>query len=146
MKAICSLFLACFLTGCATWTSVQHEPPKSTASIRSIEKANLVWWLQNRDSTNHTFAYWIRNPCHNFTFYVLGVADKKTTIYGIYPASPFTPKNGFNFTVTHYRWRWLPFVSYHKNSFHAYHGWRPSGNFGNKLNWEKSPKKKPPAG
>jgi len=37
----------------------------------------------------------------------------------------------------------LPFLSYHRNRFNFYFGWRERGNFGIKLNFPKPPEENP---
>ena len=77
------------------------------------------WWL-------------IRNPLHNFTFYVIGVADKEYYFWGK------TWGKGWNFAYIEYSWLLLPFVSYRGKSIEGYIGWRDRGNFGISLRPSKS--------
>ena len=74
-----------------------------------------------------------RNPLHNFTFYVVGIADKDFKRAGKHPAAVFNRNDGWNTAVCKYRWLRLPFVSYKKGKFKFYCGWRERGNFGFKL-------------
>lgn len=81
----------------------------------NLKKLNPLWWFANDDDTvppkeyhpewskfRRNF-YWkyIRNPLHNFTFYVIGVADKvkegKIKRLGKYPNTVFNPNGGWNF-------------------------------------------------
>ena len=73
--------------------------------------------------------YW-RNPLHNFTFYVIGIADKTHIRTGKYPKRVFAPGGGWNRTVSKYKLMRLPFVSYERGGFYFYLGWRNRGNFG----------------
>lgn len=88
------------------------------------------WW--------RAVAWWFRNPLHNLTWYVLGVADKERVVRGPWAPSFHRPGGG---------WLWcftdvpvlgltipLPFVSYVSATRKAYAGWRPSGSFGFKFN------------
>ena len=74
-----------------------------------------------------------RNPLHNFTFYVVGIADKDFKRAGKHPESVFNPHDGWNATVCKYRCLRLPFVSYKRGKFKFYCGWRERGNLGFKL-------------
>ena len=73
--------------------------------------------------------WWIRNPAHNFTNYVIGVKklirEGKYTPGGIYPKSPFNEDGRWNLC--------LPFISYRGRYLMAYIGWRPGGDFGIKF-------------
>lgn len=109
------------------------------------KKINPLWWLKNEDdpvppdwymagsSQRKRNTWWLmRNPLHNFTFYVIGMADKPFTSSGKYPDDVFNPKGGWNWSVRRYKWISLPFVSY-KGKVKFYAGWRERGNIGFKL-------------
>lgn len=119
------------------------------------QKINPAFWAGNLDdpvppdsylpgkSGRMRNWYW-RNSCHNFTFYVVGIADKQFTRIGRYPAAVFKPSTGWNWAVCKYRWFRLPFVSYHNGRFKFYCGWREHGNFGVKMNlWAAKTKAEP---
>lgn len=106
-------------------------------------KLNPIWWFLNSDDINPPIEYmpmsewrhlfWLcRNPLHNFTFYVIGVADKDCPRYGHYKEHVFRPGGGWNFAVTQYKIIPLPFISY-KGKVKFYFGWREKGNFGIKF-------------
>src|SRR5882762_9122166 len=68
------------------WNSVSVVPGPNKPVIRKRDKANPLWWFRNADQPKPEASYrpddkwrvlkWhIRNPLHNFTFYVIGVAD-----------------------------------------------------------------------
>ena len=131
------------------WHSVKLAPRPDHPKIRTRDKWNPVWWYKNSDDPQPPANYkpndkrrdlkWqLRNPFHNFTFYVIGVADKKTVRSGRYPKEAFNPRGGCNVAVTKHKLLRLPFVSYcrGKKGFHFYCGWRPRGNFGFKCNFE----------
>lgn len=92
--------------------------------------ADWRWW--------RAVAWWFRNPFHNLTWYVLGVADKQRVVRGPWAPSFHRPEGGWlwcftdvqvlGFTVS------LPFISYLSATRKGYAGWRPSGSFGFKLN------------
>lgn len=73
--------------------------------------------------------WWLRNPFHNLTWYVIGVADKHRTVY----SNKDSDAPGWCFMVTRCGWLWLPFVG-HNGFLKFYAGWRPSGAFGLKFN------------
>lgn len=86
--------------------------------------------------------YWfaLRNPFHNLTFYVLGVAGKSFERLAIYPKGApsslvFRSEGGWYVAVVKYRWLRLPFVSYQGQGIikKFYLGWRERGNLGAKL-------------
>jgi hypothetical protein len=99
-------------------------------------KLNPIWWFGNQDDP--TSSFW-RNPLHNFTNYVVGVADQnyKVTGGGVAPLanSPSDAgKNGWNWSKIHVG-AGLPYVSYSSGNFNFYAGWQPSGKLGLKLTW-----------
>jgi len=114
-----------------------------------LYKLNPLWWIANRDDPEPPADKWpnspqwlrklrwaMRNPLHNFTFYVIGCADKDYKVVGEYSEHVFNPEGGWKtHTVVCGKWR-LPFRSYiskdEKRKF--YIGWRERGNFGIKLN------------
>lgn len=111
---------------------------------RTTQKLNPVFWFGNMDDpvpppsyrTNDPRRvrrwYW-RNSCHNFTFYVMGIADKEFTRTGRCPHLVFCREGGWNWAVCRYKCVRLPFISYQRGSFKFYIGWRERGNFGLKL-------------
>jgi hypothetical protein len=106
----------------------------------NLNKLNLIWWFLNKDDPSPPFSKWrdkpewmrhllwyVRNPLHNFTFYVIGMADK---LYNRWPNKVFNP------ATPCYKWNIiLPFISYKGKKVKWYIGWRERGNFGIKLNW-----------
>jgi hypothetical protein len=131
------------------WHTIIHSPDPDKTRIRTLDKFNPVWWFGNRDQSNPPEDYrpgdksrllkWrTRNPFHNFTFYVIGVADKKFKRSGCYPEQTFLADGGWNFAVSRYKVCPRPFISWchGTNGFHFYCGWRTAGNFGFKCNIE----------
>ncbi|MGN6552911.1 MAG: hypothetical protein ACTHLW_04230 [Verrucomicrobiota bacterium] len=134
------------------WHTVQITPSERAKKISFCNKINPLWWYQNVDAasppdwfrpgeTRRNFKWSLRNPFHNFTFYVIGIADKKHWRSGCYPRSTGNPNGHWNFAVARYRFLFFPFLSYHRSKFDFYLGWRTSGNFGAKLNFNA---KRPP--
>ncbi|MCD6489414.1 MAG: hypothetical protein J7K20_01625 [Thermodesulfobacterium sp.] len=87
--------------------------------------------------------YFVRNPLHNFDFYVIGFRDHDRVIYGKEPTKVFIDE-GWNYYVSRilpYRWLWVLFVSYQKRIgdrvFQFYIGWRHGASFGFKLRYHK---------
>jgi hypothetical protein len=120
----------------------------NTITIKPGRKWNPRFWFGNTDdpeppsdyrpNDQHRVTKWyFRNPTHNLNFYVIGLADKTFRRSGRYPAEVFSPRQGWNWAVCKYRWWRLPFVSYQKNSFRFYLGWRERGNFGIKLTFRE---------
>jgi hypothetical protein len=112
---------------------------------KKFQKWNPIWWFGNVDTPvppdwyrphdPHRKGKWYcRNSLHNFTFYVIGIADKKFERVGRWPSHVFNPEDGWNWAVCKYKCLRLPFISYQKSRFKFYLGWRERGNFGAKLN------------
>ena len=109
------------------------------------QKINPLWWVGNADDpippewyrsgqneTIRKIMWALRNPLHNFTFYVIGVADKEHSVTGEYPEEVFNPDGGWKKHVVEVNGLKLPFISY-SNGIKFYIGWRERGNFGIKL-------------
>lgn len=127
------------------WHTIQVKPRPNFPMIHFYDKLNPVWWLKNIDDPvppkwykpddRHRKLKWsFRNPLHNFMFYVIGVADKTFYRSGRFPERVSDPRGGWDFDATRYKIIWLPFVSYHRQKFDFYFGWRDRGNFGIKIN------------
>jgi hypothetical protein len=128
------------------WHSVRISPSPRTPKIGWCEKINPFWWFGNSDEPvppdwfkpdekARAWKWFWRNPFHNFTHYVIGVADKKYVRSGRYPDRISNPNGGWNFTIARYGILPLPFVSYRRGNFEFYFGWRVRGNFGIKINF-----------
>ncbi len=138
------------LTGCASrgqsnagtkpdvFFHAAQPPPGGT------QKWNPVWWLGNADDPEPPEWYrpgqkmrgalWqLRNPLHNFTFYVIGVHDKEFVRLGKQPGAVFRRGGGWNCAVIQAGVLRLPFVSYEGRHVRWYALWREKGNFGLKL-------------
>jgi hypothetical protein len=122
-----------------------------TPPVRTAQKWNPLWSFGNADdpvppewfrpgSPNRRWLWRTRNPLHNFTFYVIGVADKATTRTGKFPAHVFAPGGGWNWAVTRHRGIPLLFISFDGKCCRFYLGWRESGNFGGKINFKRRDK------
>ena len=79
-----------------TWHQVVVTPRTDIPRIRTRDKFNPAWWFKNVDDPTpqdwykpadprRTFKWHVRNSLHNFTFYVVGIADKKFKRSGRYP-------------------------------------------------------------
>jgi hypothetical protein len=103
------------------------------------KKLNPLWWFGNIDDKPplgyNALTWALRNPFHNLTFYVIGVADRNYTVYGSDPIcnclADFN-KNGGTWAVVA---GWLPYVSYTQGRMVFYAGWQPNGKLGFKLTW-----------
>lgn len=134
------------------------------------KKINPCWWLKNDDDPVppddfhskrpmwlRQLLWFVRNPMHNFTFYVIGIADRHKLRIGYHPTTVFINR-GWNLCIVyvnkselkiktqgrHEICRYavkavrtgrvpLPFVSYQGNGLQFYVGWRERGNFGIKI-------------
>lgn len=131
-----------------TWHGIIVKPRPDLPQINPWQKFNPVWWLGNADDPVPPSSYrphdkcrklkwYLRNPFHNFDFYVIGVADKEFVRSGKYPNKISNPYGGWNFAISKYRFWRLPFISYQHGRFNFYCGWRNRGNFGIKINFQK---------
>lgn len=130
------------------WHSVIVMPRTNLPPIHFYNKINPIWWFGNIDEPRapdwyrpnghfRNFMWYMRNPYENFSNYVIGVADKESVRYGVYPLSIGNPNGGWNFAVTRRRIVYLPFIDYKHHRFEFYFGWRERGNFGMKLNFRQ---------
>jgi len=109
------------------------------------KKINPWWWLWNDDEPEPPSWYagkhlmwWLRNPFHNFTFYVAGVADKNYFIFGTRePVLDGPAPGGWKCHIIG-TWFPRPYISYRGRRLIFYIGWRYDGALGCKINW-KSP-------
>lgn len=119
------------------------QPPKG-----GTQKWNPVWWFGNADDPVPPEWYrpgqkmrgplWqLRNPLHNFTFYVIGVHDKDFVRLGKEPGAVFPRGGGWNWAVIERGFLRLPFVSYEGRHVRFYALWREKGNFGLKLHQKR---------
>lgn len=124
---------------------VRHpaQPPSE-----GTQKWNPIWWFGNADDPQPPLWYrpeqklrgtlWqLRNPLHNFTFYVIGCHDKEFVRRGREPKAVFHPQSDWNWAVIEKGWIRLPFVSYEGQHVRWYALWREKGNFGLKLQRSK---------
>jgi len=120
--------------------------PKQPHGFSTCQKLNLIWWFRNADEPvapdwyrpgqwGRNFRYHLRNPCHNFHFYIIGIADKSFMRAGRFPAEVGNPNGGWNWAVCQYKRLRLPFIDFKRGRFEFYSGWRESGAFGLKLNY-----------
>ena len=149
LSLVALVWLADSASASAAPASSSHEIIVTNhITIKSSRKWNPGFWFGNEDdplpppdyrpNDKHRVTKWyFRNPTHNLNFYVIGVADKTFRRSGRYPEQVFSPRQGWNWAVCKYRWWRLPFVSYQKNSFRFYFGWRERGNFGIKLTFRE---------
>jgi len=160
------MLLACLCVGCVSPVNAQRTsakaPPQGKEIIRNepkvtvhtAQKWNPVWWFGNADDPEPPDLYkpedsarrrkWhLRNPLHNFTFYIVGVADKPFERVGRDPQEVFNPAGGWNWATCRYKYCRLPFFSYTRGRFATYWGWRERGNFGLKLTFRKKVEKRP---
>ena len=105
-----------------SWYSMKVVPGADRPVVRTCDKFNPLWWFGNADQPeppesyrprqkSRVFKWHLRNPLHNFTFYVIGVADKPFVRSGRYPEVNFAELGGWNLAITRHKWLPLPFVS-----------------------------------
>jgi hypothetical protein len=72
----------------------------------------------------------VRNPLHNFFYYVIGLMDRPTRVEGTYPFKVFAP-SGYNKTKTYVEGCGIgfPFISYKGKKVMWYAGWRPNEDY-----------------
>jgi hypothetical protein len=139
--------------GAPVWHTLRITPRPDLPEIHFYDKLNPVWWFGNLDDPEpppsyrpddpHRKTMWaFRNPFHNLTFYVIGVADKPSYRSGYYPQRVSHPHGGWHFAVTRRHVLLLPFVSYNRDWCTFYLGWRTRGTFGAKLNIPGNPRRK----
>jgi hypothetical protein len=118
-------------------------PDTSDSEVVGIPKANPAWWIENSDSPLPEWwrpgedeavrkqSWLMRNPFHNFTNYVIGVADRPTHRIGLNAHSVWNEHGPVNVAVTRAGpLLYLPMVSYRGFLVEGYLGWRERGNFG----------------
>lgn len=123
-----------------TWTGRSKKPLS--------KKLNPWWWLWNDDDLpppGHTvLSWWIRNPFHNLTFYVIGFQDRNFTVYGRDPMAQIAVRKDIGL----HGWHWavlliggffpFPWISYTGDRFVLYAGWQPGGKLGFKFNYTRA--------
>lgn len=143
-------------TGCGTVKKIHRDPlwkeaaertkdplpvPNQYGPFSTCQKLDPHFWIGNNDDPEPPDWYlpddpkrlrkwYVRNPFHNFTFYVLGIADLDFTRVGNHPAEVFNPDGGWNWAVSRAKLMPLPFISYRRDPVQFYFGWRERGNFG----------------
>lgn len=99
------------------------------------------WNPEQKDTIWIRIKWWLRNPLHNLTFYVLGCAGVESTRYSTANAGVFKGDGGWMFAYSKTKYMIYPFVSY-LGHIKFYIGWRERGNFGIKLTANSSWSKK----
>ena len=155
-RCIAALVVVVTASSCSTvvhrpkWRSIEaadgKHVPRVVNSKPKMQKWNPAWWIGNvdtptppsdykADDPNRDRKWQWRNPGHNFTFYVIGIADKEFIRAGRHPNDVFRAGGGLNWAVS-LRGLHPPllFVSYQGRHCSTYVGWRERGNFGMKLN------------
>ncbi len=118
------------------WALFGNEDDGPCATLRG---GGADEWRPDLTGHRRCLAWWLRNPFHNLTFYVLGAADRRNVAYGRDPTTVFYGAAGWNWAITlGGQWFPLPFLSWHGvvrgKSWQMYAGWRPpQGSFGFKF-------------
>lgn len=93
-----------FITSCRlVWSFCGNQidtiPPAWHMAYEKEWKRDFIW-------------FFVRNPFHNFCWYVIGFAEEKYNTQGVW-----NPNGGFNLQV--------PFISYRGKRIEWYIGWKP---------------------
>jgi hypothetical protein len=158
---IAGLALLALLSGCAVipgesmipphrqvasrhhYYGVPKTPDLESGRVLGVPKVNPKWWFENSDEPlpwwwkygepedERKRTWLMRNPLHNFTNYVIGVADRHTHRIGINAHSVWNDKGPVNLAVTRAGYLiYLPMLSGRGRWLEGYFGWRTSGSFG----------------
>jgi hypothetical protein len=141
-------------TATKTQVKMATSYPRHPHHFSTSKKLNPIWWFGNADEpvapkwyrpgkSCRNFMWHMRNPFHNFDFYVVGIVEKPFTRVGRFADRLSNPNGGWNWSVSRYKRLRLPFIDYRRGKFEFYFGWRTSGAFGIKFNFTK-PKEVPP--
>jgi hypothetical protein len=131
LMKIASVFMALLLVACGT-PPVKSLPVQPPEAQWEWKKWNPIWWAGNDDDAPpqgySSFGWFLRNPFHNFMFYVLGFADEPVASW---PTNEnFAPGGGCRFIWVQPEFGLAhPFVSC-KGALEFYIGWRTGGAFG----------------
>lgn len=139
-------YAAAISTNGQSWHGVRMVPAKEHPDVTLAHKLDPVWWLRNSDDPVPPASYrpnketrkvtwFFRNFGHNFTFYVIGKADKVTARAGWYPPQNARPGGGLDFQVTEWGYLRYPFVSWKTRWLYFYLGTRERGNVGAELHF-----------
>jgi hypothetical protein len=109
------------------------------------KKWNPLWWFDNLDDPMPAenlhiwldykpwvrwFLWRLRNPMHNFMFYVIGVADREYIVTGDFPDKNWNPNGGWNrLKLIGDGWT-RSFASYRGAKWEFYYGWNKGGRLG----------------
>ncbi len=158
-RVFSALLLISGLTACKSVKQVRQQPnwrkysqretdplpvPNQYGPFDTCQKLNPRFWIANADDPTppdwfrpgedgRDWKWHLRNPFHNLTFYVIGIADREFTRVGPHPEAVFNPDGGWSWAYSRASLLPLPYVSYIRNNFQFYLGWRERGNFGIKL-------------
>lgn len=129
-----------------------RNPDLNGSHLLGVDKMNPVWWGKNSDNPlpdwwrpeddyeTRKRSWYLRNPMHNFTHYVIGVSDRQFHRTGIDAQGVWNPDGGLNVAVTHAGpLIHLPFISHKGRFLEGYMGWRNGGNFGMALRKAQHP-------
>lgn len=91
---------------------------------------DAAWRAGRPKSFGLALKWWLRNPFHNLTWYVIGVANRDRLLV----INKDSDEAGwvYGYLQLETKWLRLPFLAYNGRVV-GYIGWRPSGAFGLKL-------------
>ncbi len=84
--------------------SRKYEPKRK---ISAFKKLNPCWWIRNDDDPlppgwfrNDLLMWLLRNPLHNFMWYVIGIADRSRIVIARNPSMVFVEGLNWSYTKT----------------------------------------------
>lgn len=95
------------------------------------------WNPERKDNLWIRLKWWFRNPCHNFTWHVIGFAHKNTTRYDESDNDVPGWNKAWSVVDDDPKQRKYPFRLYIGKTWTFYAGWRGRGTFGLKFNRTK---------
>lgn len=125
---------------------VPRHPGGAERPVQGLAKLDPRWWVKNSDDPLPWWwkpeaplevrrrTWFLRNPFHNFTHYVIGITDRHHHRYGIDADSLWNENGRLNLAVSRAGpFIYLPMVSYRGAWLEWYLGWRRKGSFGGAL-------------
>lgn len=100
---------------------------------------DIYWNPEGRTDFATAVRWWLRNPAHNLTHYVLGVVDRQRTVCSPYGSAHARPGGGWLLGYTRVGRLVLPYANFTSDRIKFYAGWRPGGALGFKLNFKRRP-------
>lgn len=104
---------------CSNSRKIDYTPP------------DVAYRYSGKPPATQRLLYWLRNPAHDFTHYIIGF-EGDPDFYTITGNAVDTLRPGWIFALRRRHWLILPYVAYQGRVL-FYAGWRPTGGVGVKL-------------